>query len=94
LDKGNFERLVAAEKLREKIAEEAKEKYRNTVGRPTNENRYPIGYQLEETTSPKINTQKELAKLAGVGTGTKSMSNIDTLIGSFVGLNLSFSTLI
>lgn len=47
------------------IQEQAKEKYESTVGRPSKENRSPNGEQLN-----KIHTDKELAKLAGVGTGT------------------------
>lgn len=46
-----------------KLQEQAKEKYESTVGRPLKENRSPNGEQLN-----KIHTDKELAKLAGVGT--------------------------
>lgn len=68
------DRLLAAEKLRDKIAEEAKEKYEKTVGRPSKENRSPNGEQLNST-EPKIHTDKELAKIAGVGTGTVARFN-------------------
>lgn len=51
-----------------KIQEQAKEKYESTVGRPSKENRSPNGEQL----NTKIHTDKELAKMAGVGTVTGS----------------------
>lgn len=68
------DRLLVAEKLREKISEEAKEKYEKTVGRPSKENRSPNGEQLNSA-EPKIHTDKELAKIAGVGTGTVARFN-------------------
>lgn len=48
------QRIAVVKKFEKKIQEQAKEKYRNTVGRP----------------KEKIHTDKELAKMAGVGTGT------------------------
>lgn len=59
------QRLAVMNKFKRKIQEQAKEKYESTVGRPSKENRSPNGEQLN-----KIHTDKELAKLAGVGTGT------------------------
>lgn len=56
--------------ISKKIQEQAKEKYESTVGRPLKENRSPNGEQLN-----KIHTDKELAKLAGVGTGTIARYN-------------------
>lgn len=61
-----IQRISVAEKYRDKLKEEAKERYENNVGRPSNENRTPKGAQLSE----KKKTSKELAKLAEVGSGT------------------------
>ena len=60
------QRLAVVEKFKKKIQEEAKEKYNSTVGRPSKKNCSPNGEQLNN----KLHTDKELAKLAGVGTGT------------------------
>lgn len=64
------QRLAVMNKFKRKIQEQAKEKYESTVGRPSKENRSPNGEQLN-----KIHTDKELAKLAGVGTGTIARFN-------------------
>lgn len=64
------QRLAVMNKFKRKIQEQAKEKYESTVGRPSKENRSPNREQLN-----KIHTDKELAKLAGVGTGTIARYN-------------------
>lgn len=64
------QRLAVMDKFKRKIQEQAKEKYDSTVGRPSKENRSPNGEQLN-----KIHTDKELAKMAGVGTGTVARFN-------------------
>ena len=66
------QRLAVVEKFKAKIQEEAKEKYENTVGRPS-KNSSPNGERLND--NPKVHTDKELAKLAGVGTGTVARYN-------------------
>lgn len=58
------DRLLAAEKLREKIAEEAAIKRKETEGRPSKENCRSIDPQFKKDT--KFHTRKELAKIAGV----------------------------
>lgn len=58
------------DKFKKKIQEQAKEKYESTVGRPSKENRSSNGEQLN-----KIHTDKELAKMAGVGVGTVARYN-------------------
>lgn len=63
--------LAVMDKFKKKIQEQAKEKYESTVGRPSKENRSPNGEQL----NTKIHTDKELAKMAGVGTGTIARFN-------------------
>ena len=65
------QRLAVMDKFKKKIQEQAKEKYESTVGRPSKENRSPNGEQL----NTKIHTDKELAKMAGVGTGTVARFN-------------------
>lgn len=65
------QRLAVVEKFKKKIQEEAKEKYNSTVGRPSKNNCSPNGEQLNN----KLHTDKELAKLAGVGTGTVARFN-------------------
>ena len=64
------QRISVVDKFKKKIREQAKEKYESTVGRPSKENRSPSGEQLN-----KIHTDKELAKMAGVGTGTIARYN-------------------
>lgn len=64
------QRISVVDKFKKKIQEQAKEKYESTVGRPSKENRSPNGEQLN-----KIHTDKELAKMAGVGTGTIARYN-------------------
>lgn len=65
------QRLAVMSKFKKKVQEQAKEKYETTVGRPSKENRSPNGEQL----NTKIHTDKELAKIAGVGTGTVARFN-------------------
>lgn len=63
------QRITIAKKYEGKFKEEAKENYEKNVGRPTNDlrdNHPPIGGQL----NIKIDTSKEIAKLANVGVGT------------------------
>lgn len=67
------QRLVVLDKFKKRIQEAAKEKYNKTVGRPSNENCSPFGEQLNS--QPKIHTDKQLAKMAGVGTGTVARFN-------------------
>ncbi len=64
------QRISVVDKFKRKIQEQAKEKYESTVGRPSKENCSPNGEQLN-----KIHTDKELAKMAGVGTGTIARYN-------------------
>lgn len=65
------DRLVAAEKLRGKIAEEARLKISQTT-KLSNENRNPSLDQLVKPENKKspIHTRKEIAKIAGVSEGT------------------------
>jgi len=67
------QRIAVVKKFEKKIQEQAKEKYKNTVGRPK-ENHSPNGEQFSYS-KEKIHTDKELAKLAGVGTGTIARFN-------------------
>lgn len=61
-------------RFEKKIQEQAKKKYEETVGRPAmSNNRSPDEEQLNK--SDKFHTDKELAKLAGVGTGTIARFN-------------------
>lgn len=53
------QRIAVVKKFEKKIQEQANEKYKQTVGRP----------------KEKIHTDRELAKLAGVGTGTIARFN-------------------
>lgn len=70
------ERLVAAEKLRGKIAEEAKEKQQTYYGNQYKKVDFtPYGEQSKNVSQPKIQTDKEIAKIAGVGTGTVARFN-------------------
>lgn len=67
------DRLLAAEKLREKIAEEARLKKEEALSKfQGNQHKnvvcYPIGYDTKN--DEKLVTQKEIAKIAGVATGT------------------------
>lgn len=68
------QRIAVVKKFEKKIQEQAQKKYTETVGRPTkSNNRSPNGEQLNAY--EKIHTDKELAKLAGVGTGTIARFN-------------------
>lgn len=67
------QRIAVVKKFEKKIQEQAKEKYKNTVGRPK-ENHSPNGEQFF-ISKEKIHTDKELAKMAGVGTGTIARFN-------------------
>lgn len=69
------QRLAVVEKFKKKIQEEAKEKQSES-------NKQFYGNQYKVASSPngeqstiKIHTDKELAKLAGVGTGTVARFN-------------------
>jgi hypothetical protein len=73
------ERLVAAEKLREKIAEEARLK-KEEADKKFYGNRFtddlessPYGEQSKNTNESKVHTDKEIAKIAGVGYNTYRM---------------------
>lgn len=61
------QRLAVVEKFKKKIQEEAKENQLSTLKQNQNQNRL---LQMEKTDKNKIHTDKELAKLAGVGSGT------------------------
>lgn len=67
------QRIAVVKKFEKKIKEQAKEKYDATVGRPIKGNCSPNGEELNNLN--KIHTDKELAKLAGVGTGTIARYN-------------------
>lgn len=68
------QRIAVVKRFEKKIQEQAKKKYEETVGRPAmSNNRSPDGEQLNK--SDKFHTDKELAKLAGVGTGTIARFN-------------------
>jgi hypothetical protein len=74
------ERLVAAEKLREKIAEEAKEKQKKDSkkfygNQHKSVDSTPCGEQSKNINKAKVHTDKEIAKIAGVGTGTVARFN-------------------
>lgn len=61
-------------KFEKKIQEQAQKKYKDTVGRLAKSNNCsPFGEQLNM--SEKFHTDKELAKLANVGTGTIARFN-------------------
>ena len=68
------QRIAVVKKFEKKIQEQAQKKYEATVGRPAkSNNRSPNGEQLNM--SEKFHTDKELAKLANVGTGTIARFN-------------------
>lgn len=61
------QRIAVVKKFEKKIQEQAQKKYEDTVGRPTKFiNRSPNGEQLIKP--DKFHTDKQLAKLANVGT--------------------------
>lgn len=68
------QRIAVVKKFEKKIQEQAQKKYEETVGRPAKSNNCsPSGGQLNK--SDKFHTDKQLAKLAGVGTGTIARFN-------------------
>lgn len=68
------QRIAVVKKFEKKIQEQAQKKYKDTVGRPAKSNNCsPNGEQLNM--SEKFHTDKELAKLANVGTGTIARFN-------------------
>lgn len=67
------QRLSIVEKFKKRIQAEAKAKRKNTEGRPTKLNCTPNGEQIQDT--PKIHTDKQIAKMAGVSTGTVARYN-------------------
>ena len=73
------QRIAVVKKFEKKIQEQAQKKYEDTVGRPTKFiNRSPNGEQLIKP--DKFHTDKQLAKLANVGTGTIARFNRGLLL--------------
>lgn len=64
------DRLIAAEKLREKIAEEAAIKKSNDISESNKKRNSNDDQMVINENEPKMRTRKELAKISGVGEGT------------------------
>jgi len=64
------DRLIAAEKLREKISEEASIKKSNDISESNKKRSSNDDHLVTNENEPKMRTRKEIAKIAGVGEGT------------------------
>lgn len=70
------QRLVVLDRFKKRVQEEAKERQVLAGGDKKSENRFtPNGEKRSEPTQSKIHTDKQLAKMAGVGTGTVARFN-------------------